>query len=303
MGRGRVCWAVTLLAGLALAYTPARAQDGDAPARTISPAKLNHYIKGFNFLVGTFGLNAQSRLYTAQQISRKSVNDPVNISDGWLDQGDDELKQGYAMPGATTQDLDAAASAMTAILDRLVERLKGLESYYASRGQIEDNFARGKREDPLVLADFRAALTALQPLSDSLDAAIEQRDMAHIAALKAEGDLIGYDGRLALLKAKRLVDLFHNAQNIHKPEVVAQGDSLAAEILAALSDENTALSTAKAADDKSHSLRNSNYGMAAERLQTLVGAYRDMKRTGNVWGAQMMLGAYNSAVEEINIGQ
>ncbi len=302
MGRGRV-WLATLLAGLALAYTPAMAQDGDAPAQTISPAKLNHYIKGFNFLVGTFGLNAQSRLYTAQQISRKSVNDPVNSSDGWLDQGDDELKQGSTIQGATTPELDTAASAMTAILDRLVERLKGLESYYASRGQIEDNFARGKREDPLVLADFAAALTALGPLSNALDAAIDQRDMAHIAVLKAEGDLIGYNGSLALLKAKRLVDLFHNAQNIHKPELVAQGDSLATEILTALSDENTALSAAKAANDTSHSLRNSNYSMAAERLQNLVGAYRDMKRTGNAWGAQLMIGAYNSAVQEVNIGQ
>ena len=279
------------------------AQTMPGTDQPVSAEKLSHYIKGYNFLIGTFGLPVEARLYAGQQMTRKTVNDPVNVSDGWIGLGDDELKQGQGMPGGGLAEVDAAAGEMIPILDRLVERLKGLDGYYASRGPLEDNFARGKREDLFVLADFKAALAALGPLNAALDRAIDRRDMANLLALKAEGDMIGFNGGLALQEAKHLVDLFHTAQDLRDPKVTADADTLADAILAALADENTALATATASGDMGHALRNSNYSTAAGRLQSLVGVYRNMKRSGNLALRQMMVGAYNSAVESVNVGQ
>ncbi len=282
--------------GAVLAQVP----NGDPP---ISSAKLNHYVKGFNTLIGTFGLSQEYRLYAAQQISRKTVNAPVNVSDGWIGLGNDELRQGQAIPDGGLPEVDAAAGEMIPILDRLVERLKGLEAYYASRGQLEDDFARGKREDRLVLADFKEATNALPRLDAALERAIDKRDMEDLLALKARGDMIGFNGGLALQNAKRLTELFDDAASVRDPQVIAKADVLAETIVTALGDETTALAEAKAAGDGGQALRNSNYSVAAERLQGLVGTYREMKRSGNPALRPMLVAAYNAAIEEVNIGQ
>ena len=93
-----------------------------APAHADRPtpeAKLAHYVKGHNFLVGTFGLQVEYERYAAQHVARKAVGDMVSISLGWLEQGQDELKQAQAMGGGELPEVDAAAGPMVAILDRL----------------------------------------------------------------------------------------------------------------------------------------------------------------------------------------
>ena len=295
-----------LIAGLVTlgAAGPVFAQDDGGPKDPpISAEKLNDYIKGFNFLVGTFGLEQQYQQYTGQQIDRKTVRDPVFVSVGWVDQALDELQQARRVQDGGLPELDQAGDRIIPVLDRLVRRIKGLDSYYESRGQTEDNFARGKQENPLVIADFKEALADMQPLNAALDDAIAKRDAAELAQLKASGDMVGYDSGLALQKSKALVDLFNTPQDVRDPAKIQRGDALVEAILAALSDERTALAAAKTSGDDSHSMRNSGAGSAAERLMGLVGAYRDMKHSGNALGRQMMLSAYNDAVEQMNIMQ
>ncbi len=274
----------------------------DADRLPIPEAKLNQYIKGYNSLIGTFGLPDQSRLYATQHIATRTGAGFVNVAPGWIVLGDDDLRMGQAVDTTGLPEVDAAVADMVPILDRLVERLKGLEAYYGSRGQLEDNFARGKREDPLVLADFKAALAALGPLDAALEHAIERRDTAHLAVLKERGDLVGFNGGLAVQRAKRLLGLVHTAADLHDPAVVAKADELADGILAALAEEGTALETAKASGDSSNALRNSMFGTAMGQLQGMVGAWRDMKRTGNVALRPAMVGAYNMAIRNINVG-
>lgn len=278
---------------------PPALAEADQP---IPVAKLNGYIKGFNFLVGTFGLRDQARLYAAQAIATKTANQPVNVAVGWIGLGDDDLRKARDMDGAGLDEVDAAAADMIQILDRLMERLKGLEAYYASRGQLEDGFARGKREDPLVLADFKAALAALGPLDAALTHAIDRRDLAKLAVLKKRGDLVGYNGGLAVQRTKRLLELVRTPADLHDPAVLAKGDALADGILAALAEENAALDTANASGDTSNGLRNSMYGTAAGQLRGVVGTWRDMKRTGNIALQPAMVGAYNMAIRSINVG-
>ena len=275
------------------------------PGTPISNRKLNAYIKGYNKLLSPFGLPAEARMYAAQQIARKGVNDNVNVSDGWLDIANDSFKKAQAIEGGGMPQVDAAASKLVPVLDRLVNRLKGLETYYQSRGNLEDHFARGKQEDPLVLADFKEALAEMDQLSDALDATIQRRDEADLGAMRDAGDMVGYDGGLALMKAKALLHLFEHGTNTRDPAALAKGDALVTELQAALEDERKWLDKAKTqpSSDADHAIRNSGYGIAIGQLQSMVGAYRTMKQSGQPAMVQMMVGAYNSAVESANIGQ
>ena len=42
---------------------------------------------------------------------------------------------------------------------------------------------------------------------------------------------------------------------------------------------------------------------AAEALENLIGRYRDLKQSGTPMGYQMMIYAYNNAIQENNYGQ
>lgn len=294
--------AIYAMIAVAVAHPALAQKDGGLKDPPISSEKLNDYIKGFNVLVGTFGLAEQYQQYTGQQIARKSVNDSVFVSAGWIDQALDNLHKARAIPDGGLPELDQAGDRIIPVLDRLVGRLKALNEYYESRGQLEDKFARGKREDPLVLADFKEALADMAQLNVALDAATDRRESAELEALKASGDIIGYDGGLALQKSKALVGLFNSAQDIRDPAKVARGDALVDLIQAALSDERKQLAEAKASGDIRHSMRNTFYGTAADRLTGLIGAYRDFKRGGNASQHQAMVSAYNDAVEQMNTG-
>jgi hypothetical protein len=294
---------------LSLAPWPCRADGADPgqsiPAPSFDPAsnpKLNRYIKSYNFLVGRFGLREMSELYTAQLIAQKTVNDTVNISDGWLEAADDELRQAHDMPGTLTA-LDDEADQIIPILDRLIERLRGLDAYYRSRGYLADGFVRGKSEDPLVVADFKSGLTEMTRFGALLNTAIDLRDAASLRARKQAGDLVGFYGDLALQKSNTLLSLVRSASDLRSPDLLARGDALVIDIQAALNDEAKHLALTKAAGDVHYSLRNSNYARSAEQLQALIGGYREMKRNGDRKMVDQMLAAYNEAVEEMNIGQ
>ena len=276
--------------------------DNHESADDRAAEKLNDYVKGYNGLIGTFGLSQQFQQYLGQQVARKGVNDSVFINVGWMDNGLDSLKQARAIRGGP-HDLDAAADPLIASLQQLIDRLKGLQVYYQTRGSLQDNFARGKGEDPLVIAEYRTALSQLQPLSDAIDRAQDRRDQAVLDARKASGDMVGYDAELALQKSKALMRLFHGAADLRNPAVFAKGDALVTQIQAALDDERAQQAKAKASHDIDHGLSDSMDATAADRLETFIGHYRDLKQSGTPFAYQMMVSSYNDAIQQNNFGQ
>jgi hypothetical protein len=264
-------------------------------------AKLDGYIKGYNTLIGTFGLAEQYQQYTGQHIAQKGVNDSVFVLPGWIGNSIDDLKKARAIPGGP-EDLDQAGDRLIPVVDRLTSELKGLESYYQSRGQLADNFARGKREDPQVIADFKAAMAATDQLSAAIDKEQAKRDQVGLDAFKASGDMIGYDGALAIQRSKALVDLFHGAGDARDHTKLAKADALVATITQTLADERQRLDKSKGVADAQHGVRNSMNGSAADQLDTMIGAYRDFRRSGDATYHQAMISAYNDAVEQANMG-
>lgn len=276
----------------------ARAADAEAEA-----AKLNHYVEGYNRLLGTFGLAEEYALYSAQKIAGKTVKDRFSVAVGWIDLGAEDLKAARAAAGGGLEELDAVGDRFIPAIGRLVDRLKGLDTYYKTRAYLEDNLARGKKEDPLALADFKDNLAMLDALHVALDKAIARRDEAELADLKRSGDGVGYDGGLALQKSKALIGLFADAKDMRDAARLKQGDELVALIEPALADLHKQLAAAKAGKDESHGMRDSFYDSVADRLESLVGAYRAMKRSGAAADFNAMVEAYNGAVEEANNGQ
>lgn len=280
--------------------------DGNRAAAAADPAqaasrgdKFNDYVKGYNTLVSTFGMRAQYQSYLDQRIRQKGINDSFVINVGWLDNALDELKAARAAK-CDCRDLDAAGDRIVPVLERLVGRLKGLETYYASRAYLEDNLARGKREDPLVIADFQAGLAAMPALSDAIDAVQAGNDEAALADRKRDGDMVGYQGGLALQRSKALINLFDTPADARDPAKLQRGDALVAEIERALAETRTALAKSQGASDPEHGLRNSMYDSVADGLTGMVGHYRGLRR-GNMGEYQMMVASYNDAIEHANL--
>jgi hypothetical protein len=282
------------------ATAPSAAPGDDVPAE--SGDKFNGYVKGYNTLVSTFGLEPQYETYLGQRIQQKGINDSFIINVGWLDNALDELKTARAVP-CKCRGLDEAGDRMVPVLERLVGRLKGLETYYASRAYYQDDLARGKREDPLVIADFRAAMSLMQPLSDAIDAVQAKNDAAELATLKREGDMVGYNGALALQRSKALIGMFDAPEDARDPNQLRRADALAAEVEAALGDARAALDKSKGASDPDNGLRNSMYDTVIDRLTGMVGQYRGFRRSRSTADYQMMVASFNDAVEHANYSQ
>ncbi len=115
--------------------------------------------------------------------------------------------------------------------------------------------------------------------------------------------MIGFYGGMAMHDASRIVALLRDPAAFGDPRVTAQADILADAIAQSLADETVARAEAKAAGDTRHALRDSNYRSAAGHLQTMIGVYREIRHGGNTALRPMLLGAYNAAVESVNVGR
>jgi hypothetical protein len=270
-----------------------RGADGADPAQ----AKLDTYVEGYNKLIGTFGLTETTDTYERQKIEGKSPTDTISISTGWIDQAVTKLKAARALPGGPA-DLDKAGDALIAALDKVQARLAPLNTYYESKAYKEDNLARGKREDPLMRADFKAALASSEAFDVPLKRERHARVQTELAALKNKGNMLAYDTKLALQQAEELVDLFNTPEDVKNPQVIAHGDTLVAEIEKTLADQRTAFAAAKAKNPSDSP--DLDYTSVERHLNTMVGNFRDLKQSHDPSGFKSLVESYNDAVESAN---
>jgi len=261
-------------------------------------AKLGAYTEGFNKLVDTFGLPETADDYVKADIPRQSTQDVIVVSDGWIEQALDKLKSARAMPGGS-KAVDQAADTLIADLDKVLARLRPLRIYYDSKAYRDDGLARGKTEDPLMKAEFQTALTDMQAFSDALKAERRQHVASELKALKARGDMVGYHSKLALQQSESLIDLFKSPKDFSDPATLAKGDAIVAELDKTLADQRKAYDEAKAKAGAQQI--GPAPQIAAGQLTTMIGNYRDLKRSHKVEDFNMMLTNYNSAVELLNL--
>lgn len=278
-----------------------KAADG-APASVQNPAamaKLSAYTESHNDLLDTWGLVPTAQTYAEQDIPNKTAQESILISDGQIDLALEKLKNARALPGGP-QALDRAADTLIADLDKLMARLRPLKIYYDSKAYREDGLARGKAEDPLIKAEFQTALTDMQAFSDALDVERQKDAAAVLAALKASGDMLGYDSKLALQQAESLVSLFKSPKDLTDPAVLAKGDAIVADLDKTLADQRQAYAAVKAKAKTPIEQPDPNHEIAAGNLTSLIGDYRDLKQSHKVEDLDDMTKNYNSAVERLN---
>lgn len=257
--------------------------------------KLNVYTSAYNKLIGTFGLTETREKYFDSHIAKKNANDSLSITDGWVEGALDELKKGRGLQASGLTALDASADALIGTLGKLVTQLKGLDVYYESKAYKEDNLARGKAEDASLRANFDASIAAMEAFNAALDMEQKKRDVEMLAELKASGDMLGYNTKLALGQGEDLVNLFGEA-DIKPAAKYVEGDTRVKELEKTLASQRELYAAAKAKEPAP----DYGYESTASNLVSLVGAYRAMKQSRQSDDYNDMVKAYNDAVSSAN---
>jgi hypothetical protein len=250
--------------------------------------KLDAYVEAHNKLMGTFGFEEEAEDYRKSDIAHKSIDGPFNVDAGWIDQGLQKLQAARGMPGGS-HDLNAAADVLIASMGKVQTHLASLETYYQSKKYLDDKLARGKAEDAQMLAELDAAERDFGAFGALLDVALDKRDEVSLDKLKGSGNLLKYNSKLAMLHAKKLVNLFNGPDDLKKPELFAKGDAEVAIIEKAIADVHSEATKAGKSDP-----------IGLSSLTSMIGSYRTLKQGHDVTDLKTMVSLYNSAVDTTN---
>ena len=265
-----------------------------------SQAKLNGYTTGFNTPLSSFGLPEEYTQYVQQDFAHKTVSDDnLFIGAGWLDQARGELKAARALPGGLG-GLDTEADKVIVDLDKILARLSGLKAYYDSKGYREDGFVRGHREDPQMIAEFKAGLADMQTFNRLLTAERDKRAQAELTMLRLRGDKLGYDSKLAMRQSEGLITLFKSPGDVTNPAILSQADAQVAKIEQTLTDQRLQLNHAKQTEHGADQWRDQSYGFVSDHLNSMIGDYRQMKSSGKPDDFNAAVNEYNQAISSAN---
>ena len=155
---------------------------------------------------------------------------------------------------------------------------------------------RGKAEDAPLRTSFDASMATMNAFNVALGAEQKRRDVETLARLKASGDLLAYNTKLALSQGENLLNLFGEGTDIKNVAKYVQGNALAAGIEKTLVTQRKLYAAAKIKESEP------DYGheITGSSLLSLVGAYRDMKQHRKLEAFNDMVKKYKRAIESAN---
>lgn len=260
---------------------------GSVSADESAAKKLDTYVEAHNKFIDTFGFVEKAEAYRKADVAHASVDDTFNVSVGWIGQGLEKLKEARSSAGGPA-DLDSAADALIASMGKVQNRLASLETYYSSKKYLDDKLARGKAEDKQMLAELDAAEKNFERFGAQLDLSLDKRDQALLETLKGR-DALKYNAKLALMHAKKLMNLFNDPDDLNRPDVFAKGDAEVAIIEKAIADAH---------DEAVKKGKSDPSGLSS--LTSMLGSYRTLKQRHEASDAQSMLRQYNQAIDSSN---
>lgn len=250
--------------------------------------QLEGYIEAHNRLIGTFGYYEKSENYRKANVAHASTDDQFLVSDGWISKGIDALKEARTKSGASP-DLNAAADVLIASLTKVDTHLTNLATYYDSKKFLEDNLARGKREDPQILAELAAADKDMDSFNRLLERDIAKRDQVVLEKLKSDGNLLAYNIKLALMHSNALISTFNSTEDLRNPAIFTRADAEVTVIENAINDAHQQAAKAGKKDPSE-----------LDALTTMIGYYRSLKKKHEAYNAEGMMRNYNTAVDAAN---
>lgn len=230
--------------------------------------------------------------YEDYRIPKAAPDVQVTLIPRAIEQTLADIRRARALPGALP-GLDAAADRAVPVLERLLARVRGLDSYYTTRGPLADDFARGRREDPLLIADYKAAIAVWDPLQAAF-AKLRDENLDHAAAFyQREKRMAEYYDVAVVKKAGELARTIDTPEAARDPARAAAAERIVGEILPLIDQGRSARATQRAKDpDGSAALDNG----VAEGAERMIGAWRDLRRAPDADHHEDMMEPYEGIV-------
>ena len=253
--------------------------------------KLGLYTEAFNKLIDkNWGVPENFDKYQKLDIpsadATGSIYFPENITT--LEQAIEKLKEGKALSGgAQSQRADAAVDKLIPQLEALLAQWKTLDPYFESRAYREDGLAKAKAAHPAVMTAYQGAVAGIGELDAALSEYQRARNAAQITALNKAG----HAAEANLVDAMQKADHFTTAVMEDKAE---EADRLLPGLVAATAKVREA-EAAMASDAKNKS----EFSSIADRLDSMVGSWRDYKQSKSDYERESIVDDYNRAIEEM----
>jgi exonuclease VII small subunit len=265
-----------------------RAASGDEATQQ----KFGLYTEAFNKLIDehwgvpeNFGKYEKLNLPTANPSS--SIYFPENITT--LEQAIAKLKEGRALSGGgKSQRADAAVDKLIPQLEALLAQWKTLDPYFESRAYRDDGLAKAKAAHPALMAAYQSSVAGIGELDAALSEYQRARNAAQIAALTKSG----HTAEASLVDAMQKADHFTTAVLEDKPE---EADRLLPGLVEATAKVREA--EAKMAADAENK---SEFSSIADRLDSMVGSWRDYKQSKSDYERESIVSDYNSAIDRMD---
>ena len=114
--------------------------------------------------------------------------------------------------------------------DMLVARWKPLHPYYQSKGFVLDDYAQGRAADSGMRTAFRDLLRSIDQLGTELTRVQDTHRAAEMVALKARGDMIGFQLLDTVVHQALRRDLRRLAESLRRPVRGARQAALADQV-------------------------------------------------------------------------
>jgi len=257
-----------------------RDSQADAGTPIDAAMKLNAYD------VTLVGINLRDarKTYQGQDIARGKPDGEYFVSPERVKSWVEELDRVIAMDG-TVPTVDPAARRFVEALRVLAVRLQSLDSYYRMRANLADRLARGRREDPLVLADYDRALVVIGPFRDAVTKAANAADATSAARLRTEGRMVDYYN-VEIARRTRLLHAIADAPDLTGDSArMARANAIVGEVTGLLDKARAvraqaAAHMARTARPESVVDAGSNVRLddnVIESTESMVGAFHDCK--------------------------
>lgn len=203
----------------------------------------------------------------------------------------EELKKAIAMPGKTPE-LDTAANALLAALDKGMPAWEELVEYNKAKRFEDDGGAKGKSLLPAYREGIASIKTAVIKLSDEIDKASKLAHEKTLAKYKADGKLLEMHTLEGMGAAEKIVDMFNTEADFKDEAKLQQANALIAAVEASAKSITDEHAKRKAlGDEKSDLPRLDSYDDVVDSLNTFAGHYREARKDPE---------KFNDAVKEYN---
>jgi hypothetical protein len=290
--------------GTSAAKTDAGAEDAGSESANTDDAwseKVQAYIEIGNRMRGFLSAQnetfAEWRARDAEKVKQGDFKSIRTDSHYFSESDIKNLKDALAMSGKTPE-LDKAANALVAAIDKYMPNWNSLQDYNKAKRYEDDAGAKGKEMLPQYVEGIAAIENAAEELSSQIDAAAKVQHEKAVAEFKKDGKLLEMHTWEALGSAEKVIDMFGDAEDFKDQAKIKQADGHIATMETNIESLKKEYAKRKAEDAESLPMID-RYDTVISELNELAGAYRESRKDPSKFNDAV--GSYNDAVDALNM--